>query len=143
MVAVEIFLDTVYIVALAANTDILHKQAVAFAEQLERNGSRFVTTQAILLEIGNALAKKRYRPAAIEILSSLESDPTVDIVSLSPELYSKAFILYKNRSDKEWGLIDCISFIVMKERGIKEALTSDEHFEQAGYRALLRKSTNK
>jgi len=136
-VQVEVFLDTVYAVALAANSDMLHERALSLAEQLEHDGTHLITTQAVLLEIGNALSKHRYRMAAIEILSSLESDPSVEIVSLTPELYSKALNLYKSRPDKEWGLIDCVSFIVMEERGIKEALTSDEHFEQVGYQALL------
>jgi len=46
-------------------------------------------------------------------------------------------LLYRNYSDKEWGLTDCISFVVMKEQGIKEALTTDKHFAQAGFRVLL------
>ncbi|MGA2797676.1 MAG: PIN domain-containing protein [Thermoguttaceae bacterium] len=133
----EVFLDTVYAVALAATSDLLHERAVIISEQLEKEGARLITTQAILLEIGNALSKNRYRTAAIEILSSLESDPSVEIIPLSTERYTKAFNLYKSRPDKEWGLIDCFSFVVMEELGIKEALTSDEHFEQAGYHALL------
>jgi predicted nucleic acid-binding protein len=136
-VQAEVFLDTVYAVALAATSDLLHEQAVRLSEQLEKAGTRLITTQAILLEIGNALSKNRYRTAAIEILSSLESDPSVEIIPLSAERYSKAFNLYKSRPDKEWGLIDCLSFFVMEERGIREALTSDEHFEQAGYNTLL------
>jgi hypothetical protein len=135
----EVLLDTVYAVALAAASDLMHERAVCLSDQLEKEGTRLITTQAVLLEIGNALAKIRYRAAAIEILSSLESDPSVEIVPITPELYSKAFNLYKSRPDKEWGLIDCLSFVVMEERGIKEALTADEHFEQAGYNALLRK----
>ena len=126
-----------YAVALAATSDLLHERAVKISEQLENEGARLITTQAILLEIGNALSKNRYRKAAIEILSSLESDPSVEIIPLSTERYSKAFNLYKSRPDKEWGLIDCFSFVVMEELGLKEALTSDEHFQQAGYHALL------
>jgi uncharacterized protein len=46
--------------------------------------------------------------------------------------------LFKQRKDKEWGLVDCISFIVMQNREITDALTADIHFQQAGFRALLR-----
>jgi uncharacterized protein len=136
-VQAEVFLDTVYAVALAAASDLLHVQAVDLSKQMEKEGIRLITTQAVLLEIGNALSKIRYRTASIQILSSLESDPSVEIIPLSPELSSKAFSLYKSRPDKEWGLIDCFSFVVMEDRGIKEALTSDEHFQQAGYNILL------
>jgi predicted nucleic acid-binding protein len=76
-------LDTAYAIALAAVSDQLHAQAVDLAEEIEAAGTRLVTTQAVLLEIGNALAKRRYRPAAVQLLSALEADPTVGIVPLN------------------------------------------------------------
>jgi predicted nucleic acid-binding protein len=84
------------------------------------------------------MAKRRYREAAVELLNALEEDSNVEIVPISEELYEKAFEHYRNRPDKEWGLTDCISFVVMQERGIKSALTTDGHFVQAGFEALLR-----
>jgi predicted nucleic acid-binding protein len=136
----EAFLDTAYALALAAPTDQLHAAAVALAEHLEAAGTRLVTTQAILLEIGNALSKRRRRAAAIRLLGALTLDPNVEIVPLTPELFDQGLALFQARPDKDWGLIDCVSFIVMQGRGITEALTSDEHFEQAGFQILLRKS---
>jgi len=91
------------------------------------------------MEIGNALSKQRYRSAAVELLLSLENDPRVEIVPISGELYAEAFKLFTERTDKEWGLVDCVSFVVMRERGITDALTSDDHFRQAGFNALMRK----
>jgi len=134
----EVFLDTSFAIALSATTDQNHAKAVKLAEQIESQNLRLVTTQAILLEIGNTLSKQRYRTAAIQLLESLESDINVEIIPLTNDLYSAAFQLFKSRQDKEWGLVDCISFIVMQSRGITEALTADEHFNQAGFRALLR-----
>jgi len=90
-----------------------------------------------MLEIGNALSKQRYRHAAVELLRSLEADPNVTIVPLSEDLYARAFRLYRERPDKDWGFTDCISFIAMQGRKITEVLTTDEHFQQAGFRALL------
>ncbi len=135
----EVFLDTSFAIALSATTDQSHARAVDLANQLEENGTRLVTTQAILLEIGNALSKQRYRVAAIQLLESLVSDPNVEIVPLSSDLYNAAFNLFRNRLDKQWGLIDCVSFVVMQERGISEALTTDDHFNQAGFQALLKR----
>ncbi|BAZ86870.1 type II toxin-antitoxin system VapC family toxin [Dolichospermum compactum] len=134
----EIFLDTSFAIALSAITDQNHARAVELAEQIEDQNSYLVTTQAILLEIGNALSKQRYRTAAIQLLESLESDPNVEIVPLTNELYDAAFQLFRSRQDKEWGLVDCISCIVMQNRGITDVLTADEHFNQMGFRALLR-----
>jgi uncharacterized protein len=134
----EVFLDTSFAIALSSATDQNHLQAVKLANQIESNKTRLVTTQAILLEIGNALSKQRYRAAAIELLASLETDPSIEVVMLTNSLYRSAFNLFKQRTDKEWGLVDCISFIVMQDRGITDALTADIHFQQAGFRALLR-----
>lgn len=91
------------------------------------------------MEIGNALSKQRYRSAAVDLLLSLENDPRVEIVSISGELYAEAFKLFTERTDKEWGLVDCVSFVVMSDRNISDALTTDGHFRQAGFNALMRK----
>ena len=134
----EVFLDTAFAIALSVATDEHHARAEKLADQLETEATRLVTTQAVLLEIGNALSKQRYRQAAVELLTALEQDRQVEIAPLTEDLYEQAFDLFCRRPDKEWGLVDCVSFIVMQERGITEALTTDEHFEQAGFRALLR-----
>ena len=133
----RVFLDTSYAVALSAPTDENHARAAELADELEKSGAYFITTRAILLEIGNALSKLRHRSAAIELLNALENDPKVEIVAASDELYRRAFETYSSRVDKEWGLIDCMSFVVMNDRGISEALSADNHFRQAGFRALL------
>jgi predicted nucleic acid-binding protein len=62
----------------------------------------------------------------------------VTVIRLTPELFERAFALYSAHRDKEWGLTDCVSFVVMREKGIADALTSDRHFVQAGFRALMR-----
>jgi predicted nucleic acid-binding protein len=138
-VGTEAFLDTAFAIALSTSGDDLHRVALALADELERSPTRIVTTRAVLMEIGNALSKQRYRPAAVELLLSLENDPKVEIVPVSGDLYAQAFKLFSERTDKEWGLVDCVSFVVMRERGITDALTSDDHFRQAGFNALMRK----
>ncbi len=134
----DVFLDTAYAIALSSAKDQFHVRAIALAEQMEAARTPLVTTRAVLLEIGNALSKLRYRQAAVKLLDSLEADPTVEIVPLSEGLYARAAKLYRERTDKEWGLTDCISIIVMQDRGLTDALTTDGHFQQAGFRALLR-----
>jgi predicted nucleic acid-binding protein len=137
----SVFLDTAYAVALASATDAYHHHAQALADELEANGTHLVTTWGVLLEIGNALSKVQYRDAALQLISSLQRDASVEIVPLSEPLLQRAVVVYAERPDKEWGLTDCISFVVMEERGIRDALTADEHFKQAGFRALLREVT--
>jgi hypothetical protein len=110
------------------------------AEELEPSGTRLLTTWAVLLEIGNALSRVQYRHAAIQLLCSLRTDPSVEIIPHSDQLFDQALKLYSERPDKEWGLTDCVSFVVMQARSMTEALTTDEHFQQAGFRALLREA---
>lgn len=136
-----VFLDSAYAIALSAPKDEHHQRALALAERIEAEGTRLITTRAVIVEIGDALSSSQYRRDAIKLLTSFEKDPEfVQIVPISEQLYAKALQLYRTRPDKEWGMTDCISFIVMHERNLMDALTTDRHFQQAGFRALLRES---
>ncbi|RPJ55542.1 MAG: PIN domain-containing protein [Acidobacteria bacterium] len=133
----ELFLDAVFAIALSSPSDQYHSRARALSAQMKRASHRLVTTRAVLLEIADALSRPRDRQAAVELLSALEEDPTVEIVPLSEGLFSRGLELYAQHADKGWGLTDCVSFVVMRERGMTEALTCDSHFRQAGFRTLL------
>ena len=69
----------------------------------------------------------------------LRANPNITITAASAELFERGCRLYADRPDKDWSLTDCISFVVMEEKAITEALTADHHFEQAGFNALLLK----
>jgi predicted nucleic acid-binding protein len=97
-----------------------------------------LTTGPVLVEIADGLSAARHRQSALELLDAIERDDTIDIVPFSRELYERGLALYRRRPDKEWGLTDCMSFVVMDDHGITESLTADRHFTQAGFRALLR-----
>jgi uncharacterized protein len=134
----DLFLDAAYLIALAVTRDQHHERAMALRDELKLAPKRLVTTRAVALEVGDALAKARYRPAAVQLLRAFERDPNVEVVPISEELYERALKLYQDRDDKEWGMTDCVSFVVMQDRGLTSALTPDEHYQQAGFRALLR-----
>ena len=98
----------------------------------------FLTTEAVLIEIGNGLSKPKSRALAIETIEDLRSDPVrVEVLPVDTTLFDRSFALYRSRRDKTWGITDRISFVVMQERGIRQVLTTDEHFEQAGFQNLL------
>ena len=137
-IARELFLDTSFAIALSSSSDDLHSAALRWAEILEANQPRLVTTRAVMLEIGNALSKRKFHGAAVQLLESLETDSNIEIVSLTDELYVSSFQLFRQRNDKDWGLTDCVSFVVMQRRNLNQALTADDHFRQMGFRALLR-----
>ncbi len=133
----EVFLDTSFAVALTVESDRHHEQALALADETVRARATLVTTAAVVLEIGNSLARARYRASAVTLLASLHRDPRVEIESLTDELLAEASMLYRGRRDKEWGLTDCVSFVVMERRGLTDVLTADDHFRQAGFHPLL------
>jgi predicted nucleic acid-binding protein len=69
----------------------------------------------------------------------VRSHPTYEVIPASADLFEAGLRLHADRSDKAWSLTDCFSFVVMEQRGIRQALTFDHHFEQAGFEALLRR----
>ncbi|NEO53860.1 MAG: type II toxin-antitoxin system VapC family toxin [Okeania sp. SIO3B5] len=128
------FVDTSFVIALINKRDQYHQQARELADRFD--GYPLLSTDAILLEIGNALARN-YKDEAIEIIEHFLSSQEIEIVRLTPQLFDKGFALYKSYQDQSWGLVDCISFVVMREANITQALTSDRHFRQAGFQTLM------
>lgn len=135
----KVFLDTSYVIALSSLGDRFHESALHLANELESSQVELVTSYAILLEIGNALSKRRFRPAALALLRALRADPKVRIANFSIELFDEALKLFSLRADKDWGLIDCMSFVIMSKEGITQALTTDDHFRQAGFEPLMKR----
>lgn len=135
-----IFLDTAYVYALVNTRDEWHHEALSWQKKLERERRGIITTELILVEIADGLAAIRFRTQAAQVIAALQSSPFVEVVAVSSESLNLALELYSQRGDKEWGLTDCVSFLVMRERGLLESLTVDTHFQQAGFRALLRES---
>jgi predicted nucleic acid-binding protein len=97
-----------------------------------------VTTEFVLLEVGNFFCRGNGRAIFQTMIENLRIAEDIEIVPACADLFTKGFALFTSRPDKEWSLTDCISFVVMQERGLIEALTADHHFEQAGFVALLK-----
>ncbi len=129
------FADTFYYLALLNPDDQAHARVVALAR---RSSGPVVTTAWVLTEVGDAMAAPALRPVFLDLMRSLRADPETEIVPPDPGLFERGLDLFSRRPDKARSLTDCISFVVMSEGGLTEALTGDHHFEQAGFRALLR-----
>jgi uncharacterized protein len=125
-----VFIDTGYILALVNEQDQHHAEAVALSVRFD--GTPVVVTDAVLIEIGNALSRMD-RGAAVQVISDLRESPGVTLVNLTPELFESAFDLYRHHADKQWSLVDCVSFVVMRLLGLTTALAFDQHFVQAGF----------
>lgn len=126
--------DTSFYVALLSPRDQHHATAAKIAASIRRP---LVVTEFVLLELANAFRATESRRRLPTLWDFLRTDPGIAIVPASSELLARGFSRFASRLDKEWSLTDCISFVVMEDRGITEALTSDHHFEQAGFSRLF------
>ena len=131
------FIDTSYIVALYHKNDILHLKAKELKAALLPIDELY-TTEAILLEIGNSLSQTRFRKDVAKFLKFAYKNKSLKLILLENNLVKKGIERFSQRLDKEWGLVDCISFITMEKYHIQNALTSDTHFEQAGFKILMK-----
>ncbi len=129
------FADTFFYLALLNENDQAHELAVEVSETVS---GHFITTAWVLTEVADALCAPANRREFTALLALLRSDPNTEIVAPDESLFNRGTDLYAHRFDKAWTLTDCISFVVMKDRGLTDALTGDRHFEQAGFRAILR-----
>lgn len=133
----KVFVDTAAWIALANADDELHTRADQIMSDLLTQKARLVTTEFVLLEVADALGTPSLRANTIQFINRLRQAPILRIIPLSEELLADGWILYSQRLDKDWGLSDCTSFVVMLSEQINQAFTSDRHFEQAGFVKLL------
>jgi predicted nucleic acid-binding protein len=130
------FADTSFILALLNPNDQWHSLAKSTAAELNEP---VTTTQWVLVELGDALSVGRNRALFLSFLDRLSKEPQWEVVEATRGACDRGLELFRARPDKDWSLTDCISFSVMRERAITEALTNDHHFEQAGFRALMKR----
>lgn len=128
------FVDAGYWLAFFNARDDLHRRALSLARSIR---GPLITTTIVIVEVADGLAADSTRHLGRMFLDRVRRDPNVEIVPFTADLLDRAIDRYVTRPDKERGLTDCISFVVMEERGIREALAYDQHFVQAGFRALL------
>ncbi len=112
-------------------------KALEVRRELRQRNARMVTTDFVLIEVADGLSNPPLRKAVIAFIEELRREKTIEIVPVSDDLMARGWNLYRQRPDKEWGLTDCISMVVMQEKGITDAFTSDHHFAQAGFTVLL------
>ena len=128
-----IFIDTGFLIALLNANDNYHLTATKLS--LKYEGISFLTTDAVLLELGNALSRSSKQKTS-EMIRYFQQSEDASIIHLTPDLFTKGLQLYDKYQDKSWGLVDCISFVVMQELELTEVLTFDQHFIQAGFNVL-------
>ena len=130
-----VFADTSFYIALLNRRDDHRESALRFMRTFT---GETVTTEFVLLEVANFLSRSVHRSRLRPFIEDLRDQRGSHILPSSAALFDRGLAMYARSTDKQWSLTDCISFVVMDEHGLSDALTADHHFEQAGFRALLR-----
>jgi predicted nucleic acid-binding protein len=130
-----ILIDTGYLIALMNPRDQLHARAVAWSSAIHEP---LLVTEYVLCECVNFFSMPPDRPKAHAVVTALQDDPGCEIVEASQALFHDGLRLHEERSDKSWSLTDCVSFVIMQQRGLFRALAYDKHFEEAGFEPVLR-----
>jgi hypothetical protein len=133
----KIFVDTAAWIALFNRRDALHHQTRQLMDRFRQQNIVLVSTEFLLLEVADAFSDSAIRGLTVEYINRLRRWKNLQIIPVSQSLLAEGWELYSQRSDKDWGLTDCISFVVMTQENIAEAFTSDHHFQQAGFVKLL------
>ena len=128
------FLDTSGLMCVFDSRDFRHIDAVAFYEA----ANRLLTSNYVIAEfVALAEARNMPRRAALEFIADLLNDTEIEVIWVDELQTQEALFLLQKFDDKTWSLCDAVSFLLMQENGITEALTTDHHFEQAGFVKLL------
>jgi predicted nucleic acid-binding protein len=130
----EVFADSHYFIALLNRRDRFHAAALVESQRMQK---RIITTLWVLVEVAVALCQPAMRGMAEQFVRFTLHNTAVSVLRDTETYFVQGLDLYGQRNDKGWSLTDCISFIVMQERGIQHALTGDHHFAQAGFTPLL------
>ena len=130
-----IFLDTSGLLCLFDVSDTRHQSAKShFDVDVTKVATNYVIAEFVAL----THARRMPRAVALEFVVALHSSSEVNVIHVSEQVHQSALRLLQSRLDKNWSLCDAVSFEVMRTHSIADALTTDHHFEQAGFKALLR-----
>jgi len=138
MAAREVFMDTAGFLALWDAGDEHHRRAVRLQTELARKRSGFLTTDYIADETATLLRLRHSHAAAVDFLQTMATSRTLRLEWVASDHFQSAANLFRRHDDKEWSFTDCVSFTVMRELHVHDCFTTDHHFEQAGFSALLK-----
>ena len=132
----KVFVDAWAWIALLNESDRQHRQARSIMHNLRQEKRKLLTSEFVLMEVADALSAPHLRVKTIGFINALRQNPILQIISFEQTILDKAWLLYSQRIDKEWGVTDCTSFVIMQDEATQIAFTADHHFVQAGFRKL-------
>jgi predicted nucleic acid-binding protein len=130
-----VFLDTVGLIATWDTRDQWHAAADAAYQLLQQDGRVLVTTPLVLWECGNAAARCPYRPRVNVLRQWLIQEGA--LLEPTPQEIEDAWAAYERGDAAQAGIVDHVSFVVMRRLGLTEAFTNDRHFTAAGFKVLF------
>ncbi len=135
----ELLADSAGLAQLIDPSEPLHSQAKAVAKSERGAGCRFVLSNYVLTELVSLLHSplRMPRPQIVAVVNALLESPSVVYLHVDRATHDRAWELLQHRLDKAWSLVDCVSFVIMADRGMTDAFTTDHHFEQAGFTRML------
>jgi predicted nucleic acid-binding protein len=133
-----IFVDTSALIALSSKRDKFHKKARRLRRELVRERKTFATTDAVILEVASYFSRSQWRPTAVRLIKDIKNSKAWNCLTIDDDLMKRGFKLYESITDKDWTLVDCIGIVVARDLEITEIFTTDHHFEQAGFKILLK-----
>lgn len=132
----NVFIDTWAWIALLNESDRRHDEAMSMMQVLRQQKKKLLTSEFVLMEVADALSAPAIRTKTFGFIGALRQNPVVQMTSLEQPILDEAWLLYGQRTDKEWGITDCTSFVIMKEQETRIAFTADHHFVQDGFQKL-------
>ncbi len=128
-------LDTSGLLCLHHRDEPFHNEARLFFDAAVTK----LTHGYVLAEfVALAQARGLPRQAALSFVMGITDNPEIEVVWVDEDLHRSALAFLQARPDKNYSLCDAVSFVLMRARGITEALTTDSHFEQEGFVRLLK-----
>lgn len=118
----KIFVDTSGWATFFDTDEPFHPQTREIYTKVRENGTSLVTTNYVILELVSLFTSpfRISRPRIIEYIDVIKRSPSVDILHIAQELDDQAWQLLTERPDKKWSLVDCSSFVVMRNERITE-----------------------
>lgn len=136
----DLFVDTAGWGHLVDSTQKYHPLAATIYRSARQEGRKLITTNYVIIELVALLTSplRIPRSSIIAFIEGLKTSPYVEVVHIDAALDQEAWQLLRQRQDKDWSLVDCASFVIMQQLNLREALTTDHHFEQANFVCLLK-----
>jgi predicted nucleic acid-binding protein len=131
-----LFVDASYLIAIEASDDQNHEAASRHWRKLRKSLPPLITTSYVFDEVVTFFNHRGRHEKAVEVGNNLIDSPSIELIPVDEELFDEAWEYFQQHQDKSYSLTDCISFVVMTQRGVRTALTFDRHFEQAGFEKL-------